>query len=62
MWPVGWIRAGLPQAILEGCGREHSELHVPVSWQLRCLARRLPKYLTNEELDGLPLDLLLFLK
>ncbi|KAL6065694.1 hypothetical protein STEG23_028055 [Scotinomys teguina] len=29
--------------------------------QLRCLARRLPKYLTNEELDALPLDLLLFL-
>ncbi|MEJ1287538.1 mesothelin [Cricetulus griseus] len=28
--------------------------------QLRCLARRLPKYLTNEELDALPLDLLLF--
>lgn len=29
--------------------------------QLRCLARRLPKHLTNEELDALPLDLLLFL-
>ncbi|XP_041532364.1 mesothelin [Microtus oregoni] len=29
--------------------------------QLRCLARRLPKRLTNEELDALPLDLLLFL-
>ncbi|XP_028710396.1 mesothelin [Peromyscus leucopus] len=29
--------------------------------QLRCLARRLPKYLTNEELDALPLDLPLFL-
>lgn len=29
--------------------------------QLRCLARRLPKHLTSEELDALPLDLLLFL-
>lgn len=29
--------------------------------QLRCLARHLPKHLTNEELDALPLDLLLFL-
>ncbi|XP_051024082.1 mesothelin-like [Acomys russatus] len=29
--------------------------------QLRCLARRLPRHLTNEELDALPLDLLLFL-
>ncbi|XP_031207753.1 mesothelin isoform X3 [Mastomys coucha] len=29
--------------------------------QLRCLARRLPKHLTNEELDALPRDLLLFL-
>ncbi|KAL1780146.1 hypothetical protein HispidOSU_028104 [Sigmodon hispidus] len=29
--------------------------------QLHCLARRLPKHLTNEELDALPLDLLLFL-
>ncbi|XP_038183368.1 mesothelin isoform X1 [Arvicola amphibius] len=29
--------------------------------QLRCLARRLPKHLTNEELDALPLDLLFFL-
>ncbi|XP_021492893.2 mesothelin [Meriones unguiculatus] len=29
--------------------------------QLRCLARHLPKRLTNKELDALPLDLLLFL-
>lgn len=29
--------------------------------QLRCLAHRLPKHLTSEELDALPLDLLLFL-
>lgn len=52
----------MPQAILEDCGPEHSELHALVSRQLRCLARRLPKHLTNEELDALPLDLLLFLK
>ncbi|EDL22444.1 mesothelin isoform 1 preproprotein [Mus musculus] len=29
--------------------------------QLRCLARRLPRHLTDEELNALPLDLLLFL-
>lgn len=29
--------------------------------QLRCLARRLPRHLTKDELDALPLDLLLFL-
>lgn len=52
----------MPQAILESCGLEHSKLHVLVFRQLRCLARRLPKHLTNEELDALPLDLLLFLK
>ncbi|CAO2642319.1 Msln, partial [Lemmus lemmus] len=42
-------------------GPEHSELHALVSRQLRCLARRLSKHLTNEELDALPPDLLLFL-
>lgn len=62
MWPVGWDRTGVPQAILEGCGPEHSERYALVYRQLRCLARRLPKRLTNEELDALPLDLLLFLK
>ncbi|XP_021077297.1 mesothelin isoform X2 [Mus pahari] len=29
--------------------------------QLRCLARRLPRHLSDKELDALPLDLLLFL-
>lgn len=52
----------MPQAILQSYGPEHPELHVLVSQQLRCLARCFPKHLTIEELDALPLDLLLFLK
>lgn len=52
----------MPQAILKSYGPEHSELHVLVFRQLCCLARRLPRHLTDEELDALPLDLLLFLK
>lgn len=62
LWHVGWNGIRVPQAILESYAPEHSELHVLVSRQLRCLARRLPKHLTNEELDALPRDLLLFLK
>lgn len=52
----------MSQAILKSYGPEHFELHVLVSLQLRCLARRLPRHLIDEELDALPLDLLLFLK
>lgn len=62
LWHVGWIGTGVPQAILESYGPERSELSVLVSRQLRCLARRLPRHLTKDELDALPLDLLLFLK
>lgn len=52
----------MPQAILKSYGPERSELYVLVSPQLRCLARRLPRHLTKDELDALPLSLLLFLK
>ncbi|GAB1300725.1 Mesothelin [Apodemus speciosus] len=39
----------------------HRWIGTGVPQQLRCLARRLPRRLTKDELDALPLDLLLFL-
>lgn len=61
---------GLTCDEVSGLSMEHAkELAVAVkqknvllqAHQLRCLARRLPRHLTKDELDALPLDLLLFL-
>ncbi|CAH6786600.1 Msln [Phodopus roborovskii] len=55
---VSGLNMAHAQALAEAVKKKNITLRVN---QLRCLARRLPKYLTNEELDALPLDLLLFL-
>lgn len=61
---------GLTCDEVSGLSMEHAkELAVAVkqknvllrAHQLRCLAHRLPRHLTKDELDALPLDLLLFL-